>query len=242
MTTLTATTDGAAVTLTLTPSASITGLTRTDANGTAPVRVPAGTFPRSAELTVTDWEASLRGTVTYRAGNASVTVALAGAAPVLVAVLRPAMSRVLDEVTDYTAARVSLGTVHQVVDRPDPLVSLGRLGMRTGTLRIWTETHGTARELENLADRSGVLMLKQAENAGQDLYFVVLGSDVEPDRDGDGWGLTLNYQEIARPTSPVSADSWTFADVSRSFPSFRNVSSSYADFELLSLNDSRAVI
>lgn len=190
---------GASVALTLTPSGTVDGITRTDANGTAPVRVPEGTFPRTAALNLTDWEAALSGPVTYRAGGVSVQTQAGTVLPCLVPVLRPSLSRTLQEVTGYTAARASMTTVHQVIDRPDPLIALGRMGLRSGSLVIWAETHAAAQAVETLADTGGVLMFKQSEHPGQDLYFVPLGSSLEPDRDGDGWEMTLSYQETSRP-------------------------------------------
>lgn len=245
MTTLTAVAaDTASVQLILTPSASVSGgITRTDINGTAPVRLPAAAvFPRTDPLTVTDWEAALGVPVTYRAGGATATVTLTAPGPYLVPVLRPALSRAVEGVTEYRAERVSLGTVHQVSDRPDPLVALGRLSARAGVLTLWVPTHTEARAVENIIDLSGVLLLKQSENPGQDLYFVSLSTDLAPDKDADGWTLGIRYQEIARPTSPVTETAWTFGTVSRSFPSFRNVTTGYADFEGLSLNDQTGII
>lgn len=234
---------GAAAVLTLTPSGTLAGpIMRTDANGTAPVRVPAGTFPRDRALTVTDWEAALGSPVTYSVAGITVRLILTGLDPVLVAVLRPSESVIVEAVTEYAAARASLGTVHQVQDRTDPLVSLGRLGARTGSLTVWFPDYPSARTAENMIDRTGVVMLKQAENPGQDMYFTAQTVQTDPDPESAGWVLTIAYTEISRPTSPITANAWTFADVSRSFPSFRNVTSSYSDFEMLTVNDSRAVL
>jgi len=242
MTTLTATPAGAAVSLTLVPTASIASISRSDANGTTTVRVPAGTFPRSTPVTLLDWEAEIGSTVTYTVTGAVAYATLTSDTPWLVAPLRPAMSQAVDMIVDYGAARASLGTVHQVTDRPDPLVALGRLTTRTGTLAAWVTDYAAGRSLENMIDRSGIVFLKQSQHAGQDMYFTVTGTDIKRDGDGDAWILTIGYQEISRPASPINEAVWTFGNVSTSFASFANVTSNYADFEGLSLNDQTGVI
>lgn len=244
MTTLTATPNaaGTAVLLELAPSESIAGITRTDANGTAVVRTPAGTFPRSTPLAYTDWESSLGSLVTYAVSGAAAEVTLPALVPVLVAPLRPALSQAVEMIVDYGAARGSLGTIHQVVDRPDPLVALGRLKTRTGSLGAWIPDYASGRSLEDMIDRSGVVFYKQHQHAGMDMYFTVTGTDLTPDPEGEGWKLSIGYQEITRPTSPINETSWTFGDVSTSYASFANVTSNYSDFEGLSINDQTGVI
>jgi hypothetical protein len=243
MTTLSASAaaNGAAVTLTLTPTGTIDSITRSDANGNAAVRVPAGTFPRSTPVTLTDWEAALGTNVTYTVTGAAASLTLPSQSPWLVAPLRPSYSQAVEMVTDYGAARASLGTVHQVVDRPDPLVALGRLATRSGSLGVWIPTHEAGRSIESMIDLSGVVLYKQHQHAGMDMYFTVTGTDLTPDQD-EGWKLSIGYQEITRPTSPINANAWTFGNVSTSFASFANVTSNYADFEGLSLNDQAGVI
>lgn len=201
MTALRVSGSGLGLQISITPTATVTELLRTDANGTAPVRVGAGVFPRTAALTVTDYEAALYGSVTYRAGNGSVTHRNEPALPCLVPLRQPAAGRTVQSVTAFSAARASLGTVHQGLDRPAPLVALGSLGLRSGSLGLWGETHAEVRALESLIDGAGVVMFKQSENQGQDLYFVALGTTVEPDGDeaADGWVLRVEYQETARP-------------------------------------------
>jgi hypothetical protein len=244
MTTLTAVpnADGTAVVLTLEPTESIPGITRSDANGTVDVRFPAGTFPRTTPLTYTDWESSLGTVVNYSTSGAAASVMLGSESPVLVAPLRPALSEVVEMVVDYGAARASLGTIHQVADRPDPLAALGRLATRAGSLAVWVPSYAAGRAVENMIDRSGVVFYKQREHAGLDMYFVSTGTELRSDTESEGWILNVAYQEITRPTSPINEAAWTFGSVSTSFASFRNVTSGYSDFEGLSVNDQSNVI
>lgn len=243
MTTITAYTnpDGASVTLTVTATGTVAAITRSDANGNASVRVPAGLLPTAASFTVVDYEAALTGAVTYTCGDVAI-VYLPATQPWLVFPLRPSESLQLEMVTNYSAGRVSLGTLHQVPDRTDPLAALGRLTQRTGQLQILCSTYAAVRALENGLDLSGVGMLKEAEHAGLDMYFIPNGTSPEYDADTEAWTLSVDYTEIARPTSPISPTVWTFGTVATSYSSFANVTSNYEDFEMLSLNDQSGVI
>lgn len=235
MTTLTLTPRGPAVQLTLTPTETITSILRSDVNGNASVRVPAGTFPRTGPLVLEDWEASLTGIVTYTAGPAVARITMAGTDPWLITPLRPAGSVRLEQVTDYAATHQSLATLHQVVDRPDPLAALGRLTTRTGSLSILCPDYAAATARKDALDRAGIVLLKTPDRPGMDMYFIPTQASYRPA--ADRWMLEVAYTEVARPASPISAAVWTFGTVSASYPSFANISSGYDDFEGLSLND-----
>lgn len=244
MTTITASATGGYITLTITPTATVTGVTRTDANGSnVPLRVPAGTFPTAVPVTLIDWEASLAGNVTYwTIGTAagSATTKASTTSPYLVTPLRPSQSLELEQVSDYSSGRTSLSTFHQVPDRHDPLVALGRLAMRTGTVDIFCPNLAAAMARENVLDMAGVLMLKSPDQPGLDMYFVANDVSKAPDETGP-WMLSVAYTEILRPTSPITPTVWTFATLAASFASFANVSTAYEDFEGLSLNDQTGV-
>ena len=242
---LTATPDPAngRILVTLDPEGvSVDGLTRQDANGTTAVRVPAGTFPRTGVLDLADYEAALRGDVLYSAGSTSSgLVTLDGTvSPWLVAPLRPELSVRLETVLDYAAERASLTVEHRVPDRPDPLLALGRLGARTGSLAIWCADHATARAREDVIDRAGVLFLKAPQPGAFDLYFSPRRTAIAAD--GRRFILTVEYQETIRPVSPITSGSWTFADLAASYGSFSALTSSYDDFEGLRVNDQTGVL
>lgn len=245
MTTISAVATGGYVTLTITPTEEITSIGRNDSNGATTVRVPPGTFPRTTPVTLIDWEASIRGVVNYwtnaAAGATGTTVTAFTKAPYLVTPLRPSQSLELEAVGDYSAGRTSLGTVYQVPDRPDPLAALGRLTARTGTLSIWCADHATAALREAVLDMTGVAMLKTPDQAGMDMYFITNGTDKAENEDGRSWTLSVDYTEVSRPTSPINSSAWTFGTVAASYGSFANLSSSYEDFEGLSLNDQTGV-
>ena len=242
MTTLTAPATGGYITLELVPSGTITAITRTDANGSTTLRVPPGTFPRTSPVTLVDWEAAVRGTVNYYTNDDATASAVPfTTSPYLVAPLRPSQSLELELVTDYSAGRASLATVYQVPDRPDPLVALGRLALRTGTLDIWCPDHATAALRESVLDMTGVAMLKAPDVSGLDMYFIANGTDKRQNDEGPSWTLTVDYTEVSRPAGDINAAAWTFGTVAASYSSFSTLSSSYEDFEGLSLNDQTGV-
>lgn len=244
MTTITAvpTADGAGATLTITPSTTIDEVRRLDGNGSRRVRVPAGTFPRSTPLTVTDWEAGLRGTVTWTAGTGSAQLAMPTTQPWIILPLRPTYSMEVEQVTSYDAGRQSLATAHQVIDRTDPLFALGRLASRQGRLTILCRDYPTARILDQRLDMAGVAMLKQADHQGLDMYFVPTATSVQQDGATEDWHLQVDYTEITSPTSPITEGAWTFGTLSTSFASFANVTADYDDYEGLAINDQVGVI
>lgn len=246
MTTFSSAATGPAITLTIDPTAEIVSILRSDANGNNLVRVPAGTFPRSTPVTVVDWEPSLRGPSTYTvsfngAGPMTSTSTASAVLPWLVTPLRPSQSQALEAVGNYAAGRGTLSTVHQVPDRTDPLVALGRLASRTGTLAIWCADHAAAIARENILDMAGLAMLKVPDHGGMDMYFIVDGTDKEENEDGKSWTLSVAYTETGCPSSPINPDVWTFGTLAASFASFASVTSSYEDFEGLNINDQMGI-
>jgi hypothetical protein len=239
MTTITATVapDGAGTSLTITPNESITSIARIDATGTYEVRTPAGYLPWSAGArTLVDYEAPLTGPVTYRAGNAAVTVA-APAAPVpwLINPQDPSKSVALVQVTEYGAGRVSQTIVHEVPGRRQPLLNLGELAGRTGTLGLWCETATDGRRLEAALD--GTVLLLKAPTAGMDMFFTALATQLDPDE--DNWMLSVDYQEADRPAGLAPA--WTFAGLRDGFASFAAVRTGFEDFAGVADNDRAGV-
>lgn len=239
---ITATVDGHRVILNVTPdfsaSQSITSITRSDANGNAPLRVPPGTYPVPGGTTVlTDWEAALTGTVTYTSGEDVARVEPAVTSPCLVFPFRVGLAEVLDRVTDYSAARASLSIAHQVPDRPAPLVALGDLALRTGTLEILCADLAEARRLEASLDKAGVALLKSPDRPGMDMYFTVSGCDVKPEEAGK-WVLAVAYLETTRPAGNLAT--WTFKALKAAFATMNDIKAGYATFNHLA-RDERAV-
>lgn len=247
MTTITATADNVvgAVTLTITQTAAVTSITRNDRNGIAAVRFAAGQVPTPATGTtiIKDYEAA-HGSNTYTAydstGQVSATATLALAGPMLLVPIAPNYSESLETITDYAASRSSNSTVHQIMGRPDPIVVLGQLGTRTGTLELWAKDLVDAARLQRVFDRGETVMLKQTV-AGLDMYFTALSLDVSPWQvlaDQTRYKLSIQYQEVSRPYGNLAgALGWTFDALSVKFPTFDAVTAAYSNFDNLTLGD-----
>jgi hypothetical protein len=232
----------ASITLTITPTASVTGIVRTDANGTHPVRVQAGQLPSSAPFVVTDNEAALVGPVSYivqaGAAGASVSTALNVHDQVWLTIpVAPAHSQLVDLNTNATTTRESLATVHDVIDRADPIVTLGPLKLRGGSLQLWCATYMDGRELEALYDTGQVVLLRQ-DVPGLDMYHVTTGTALAPANDSAPrrWFLDVAFREVAWPLgNQVGTLGWKFSDVTSSYSTFTTLMVEYATFNDLQI-------
>lgn len=239
MTTLLATPQPAtaSVALTLTPTSSVTAILRTDANGIAPVRAQVGQLPAVSPTVLVDNEAALVGPISYTVvggGGASASTALDLAEQWLTVPVTPARSERLDAavgLTGYTSTRSSRSTVHEVIDRADPVVSLGPLGLRTGTLEAWCPTLAAARALEVAYDRGEVVQLRQ-DVPGLDMYHVATGVRATPDAaatEPRRWLLSVDYVEVAWPTGDqLGTLGWSVDDVTATYPTVTAVTQAYA--------------
>lgn len=247
MTTITATPDPdtASVVLLVTPTATVTSLLRSDANGTHPVRTLAGVLPITGPVVVTDYEASLAGTITYTtsgatpAAGAAVTTALDLDQQWLMVPVVPQWSLQVDAapparnpgVLDFTGQRTSASTVHQVIGRADPLVALGPLLLRTGTLEVWCAGLAQARTLEAAYDRGEVVLLRQ-QVPGLDLYHVATQTAIAADPAltvPRRWHLTVTYAEVDWPPGDqVGTLGWSIDDVTATYATVSVVALTYA--------------
>ena len=224
------------------PAADVTALWRTDDNGTREVRTLAGLLPASSGV-VEDYEAALTGTITYTAVTASLsaqdTASLGGSDTWLTIPVTPAWAVVLDLVTGLTAARASMGTVHEVIDREDPLPTLGGLRKRAGTLSLWCSSWAAARTVVEMHGKRAVLLLRQPDYPGLDLWYVPESVDVEPAPEQTTtrrWLVEVAYREVnpqtgaltgslARDYADVIAEHTTYLDALATY-------STYADLQI----------
>ncbi|MCZ9883721.1 hypothetical protein [Arthrobacter sp. B2a2-09] len=249
MTTLTAVPDPStgSIQLSITQTNSVTKITRSDANGIAEVRVAAGQLPSASTGTtiVTDYEAAsgvcnYTVTTTNTSDIATASTTLTLAKPWLMVPIAPNYSSTVETVTNYGAGRSSNSTVHQIIGRADPLVVLGKLGTRTGTLEIWTDSIASANALARVFDRGEIVMLKQGDNAGMDMYFTADDLDISP-YSVAGAGLTrykftVRYREVVRPYGNLAgALGWTFDALASRYSTFDQILADYATFDALTL-------
>lgn len=233
------------VTLTITPPGQVLGIVRADDNGTRPVRLPAGTLPAAAPLTVTDFEPALSGQVQYRVKTsleeltAWTTLARPGLpmAPRFILPHNPLYAVVVETVTDYSAARTTSATVHEIIGRPDPILALGLMRPRAGRLEVFSRTYQDARDLESLFERGQVAMYRQPENPGADMYLVALDLETRQEEQV-AWITTINYQEVNAPAGDVlTRMDWTFDALAEAHDTFEDVTRAYANFNQLTISE-----
>lgn len=249
MTTITATVlpDLAAVLLEV--SGAATGpvtLTRSDANGTHDVRLLPGQEPITGGMIVTDYEPALVGPVAYTLIDSAAVedhtvVNLTGLVdhPVLVSPVRPQLRADLIAVTDYTHSRDTNATVHEIIDRQDPVVVYGQLRTRTGTVALYAPSFADAAAIENIFDSGEVVLLRQTDHDGMDQYLLaertnvsVFRRDTTPRR----WEVTVTFTQVLSPDAPLLAGAgWTFEDLPGQYPTFSWVTSAFNDFNALTV-------
>lgn len=198
-------------------------------------------------LIITDYEAS-HGPNTYNVYAAdgtfeTTTVNLVLDKPWLMVPIAPTYSETAERVMNYTAGRESFSTVHRIIGRPDPLVALGRLGTRQGTLEFWTESISDAERLVRVFDRGEAVLLKQTE-PGLDMYFTVSDLDVAPysveGQDTTRYRLSVSYTEVVRPFGNLAgALGWTFDALATDYASFNAVTAAFKTFDDLTLGDTK---
>ncbi|RNL58971.1 hypothetical protein [Arthrobacter oryzae] len=248
MTTLTATPDiaTASVLLTVTKTATVNRIERTDINGTHEVRVPAYTLPSAGTgiLHVTDYEAA-DGALTYRVYGSGATAAatktatLALAQPWLFVPALPELSVTVPQITSYRSARESSTILHKVIARRDPVVKMGKQGLREGQLDIFCPDYLTTRALDAAIDSGEILMLRQGV-PGLDMWFTVSDTDVQPISEEGAqttYLYSMRFQETARPVDKLKgARGWTYAELATSFATYADVTAAYATYGDLLIN------
>jgi hypothetical protein len=248
LTSLTATPDiaTASVLLSITKTATVNRIERTDINGTHEVRVPAYTLPSAGTgtLHIYDYEAA-DGALTYRvygAGAAAVatkTATLSLAQPWLFVPALPELSVTVPQITSYRSARNTSTILHKVIERRDPVVKLGKLGLREGQLDIFCPDYLTTRELDAAVDSGEILQLRQTV-PGLDMWFAVVDTDVQPISEEGAqttYLYSIRFSETSRPVDLLKgARGWTYEELANSFDTYAEVAAAYATYGDLLIN------
>jgi len=226
------------VRLTITPTAEVTRVRRSDVNGTAEVRTMTDQLPHPAPdvLVLDDYEANghARYTVTTTAGTVTGVIILPLASPWLGTPENPQHSAAVASVLDYGAGGVSRATVHEP-DGDDAPIVIGLGGStRRGSIRVSTVggTYAEALNVFRILGRGQTMLLRQAEHPGMDMYFIAGNYDIVtalPDRARSVFDVTASYIEVARPAGALSgALGWTWAALEAAFPTWGDVEEAYA--------------
>lgn len=235
----------AAVTLNLSTVYGVSGILRSDVNGTRPVRLPAGALDGSGPRTVVDYEPALSGLIQYRLQHntapGDVWTELSGAdLPRFHLPAIPQFSVTAEAVTAYSATRASRSRFHDVIGRSSPLVVAGRMATRAGTLEAVFGTYGEAEDLIDVLGRGDTVMYRQKEHPGLDMYFHPEDLSVTADPGevpGDeSWTLTIRFREVAFPPGGVtSRPEWSFDALAGAYPTFDDVAQRFETFHDLTI-------
>jgi hypothetical protein len=205
--------------LTQLPDGFVFSLARSDRNGTAPVRLEEGQELVGGSLIVTDYEAALSGPVNYIV-TTTETVTSSTALNLdemwLTVPELPQFGRRVDGV-QLRHGRPSASTLHEPIDRADPILTVSKLGTRRGQLVMYAATYDDAQLLVECYAQGVCVMLRQPYLNGADVYHVATpGGEVAVDPVGgdySSWQVTVPFVELARPTGPqLGALAWTYGD------------------------------
>lgn len=220
-------------------------LTRSDANGTAPVRLLEDQEPIGGSLVVTDYEPALTGTLTYSVtDSAAVTVSdtadLTGlvAHPVLVSPVRPQHRVDLVAVTDYSHSRESNATVHPIIERTDPIVIYGGLRTRQGTVNLYAPSYAEALAIEDVFDSGEVALLRQTDHDGMDAYMIAERTSVSVFQGATverRWQVAVEFVEAVVDAPLLGGAGWTYADLLENYPTVFAVANAFTDFNDLAV-------
>ena len=244
---LTAQPDTASIALAITgaPAGPVV-ITRTDANGTNPVRLRTGQTTSGGALAVVDYEPALTGVVSYDVVDsanartvATETLEGTGVGPRLHAVQLPGLSHSPTLVTGYSAARPNPSTVLRVVNRVDPVVILAPAQTREGTLELFALDYAAALEAQAVAAASSLLMFRQADFPGMDMWLIPSTAQVDPLEEtvaGWRWRVSLPYVETKPSSLPLLGSAgWTFDALRAGYATFAAVRSAFVDLNDLAV-------
>ena len=224
--------------LTITPTADVTRVRRTDANGTYDVRVLDGQLPHAAPdvLTLDDYEAA-KGTSTYAvittAGTVSGSIVLALTSPWLGTPETPHYSAPVASVLTYGAGVVNQSTVHEPDGAPAIVIVRGG-STRRGSMTIQGGSYSTALNLLRLCQQGRTMLLRETQHPGMDMFFMPMNADIITSLAAGAasqFDLSVQYIEVGRPTGPLAgAFGWTWDDVPASFDNWWDVFDAYANW------------
>lgn len=223
---------------------SVFALTRTDVNGTAQVRLLEGQEITDGSLITEDYEAALTGPITYslvyaNGQRASASTALDVEGTFLAPSVLPQFGVSDLFITGYDASRETNSTAHAVIGREDPVVRIGAVRSRRGTLTIWASDYAAMRSVLDVYRRGEVVLLRQAEHAGLDLFHVALSvREGAYDERFKRWRLDVDFTEVRSPDGPLLGSvGWTWDDVAANFATWDDVTDFFATWNDLQIGN-----
>lgn len=188
----------------------------------------------SSQLLLSDFEAA-SGDVAYTAESGVQGITWSIGAPWLFLPQLPAYSVRIKSLLEYSAGGTSLGSVHQLLGREDPVAILRGMSTRSGTLKLYCGTFAEAWTVVEASKRGEVLMLRQPEHEGMDMYFTATSYGIPTLATNAGksvFAVDLAYIELGRPDGDMSsALGWTFTTLAAAWPTFAIAKKKYRTFQ-----------
>lgn len=239
MTTLTLSTAAATGSnrLTITPTAEVQRVRRSDVNGTADVRTMTGQLPHPSAagvLTLDDYEANGEATYTVTTADATVTGTIVTDldTPWIGTPENPQFSAAVPSVLTYGAGSATLSTVHEPEGRADPIVIVRGAATRRGSMLLEGGSYADTLNLLRLCQRGQTMLLRQLQHPGMDMYFLPMNADIQTSLAAGArsqFDLAVQYIEVARPAGALSgALGWTWDGLEAAFPTWDDVYDAYA--------------
>lgn len=106
-------------------------------------------------------------------------------------------------IEDYRYRISHRQTFHDIINRVEPVVTLGPRGLRSGTLRILCETYAGMVEARDLHSDRGVVQWQSydiTEGADPDILMAYIPTNVEVviRENQTSWNVDVDYQEVTR--------------------------------------------
>lgn len=200
-------------------------------------KVPAGA------LVIDDYEAaagSASYTVTTATGPLEGGASLDLGAPWLGIPVTPQFSARAETITGYDAAIESRATVLEPDGGFAPIVITRGGSSRRGSMDIWAGTYAAALALLRVAQRGQVVMLRQPEHPGMDMFFSASRAGITtltPNGAKTTFGVRLDYIEVGRPNSPLAgALGWTWGELKNSYATWGDLFKAYATWGDVRIN------
>lgn len=121
---------------------------------------------------------------------------------VLVPVTAPDLAVTLELVTAYTDNRDQGVTVHRVIGRADPAVTIAPSATREGELTLWASDYAHADAVDAVLARRDVFLLRGVGTWTETMHLVPVSRRLtaEPSQEHpDAWTVAVSFVEVARP-------------------------------------------
>lgn len=225
-------------------------ITRSDHNGSAPVRLLPDQETSGGSLIAVDYEAAIFGPVVYvvvdsaAATSTAATVQLDGTPPTIAAIATPQL-RATVTIVDLTETNTDNGTAHVILDDDAPTVVVAAPSTRHVTIMCRVGKYADAAQLRDVLTARAVVLVRYANYIGADVYGTPRRVTVSPERISttDGvteltrrWFVSFELDEEGRPGGPLlGAAGWTFDVVTATYDSFDDLALAFPTFDAMTV-------